>query len=292
LLVETPNEVEITVAAEESLAQIGDIRFTRLEPRTIRINIATLVGTASLKARIKTIISINWPVAKRISRWSDLVIRILDILLLGIWDYIFKKPPLVQEFEIGKYPVTNIEYDRFITATGHKPPSRWKERAFPQEEANHPVAGISFDDANTYCKWLSSVTGNRYRLPTEWEWECLATGSRGWKYPWGEQFDKNKCNTKESGREGTTPVGSYLAGINPEGIFDLVGNVWEHTKSRTIWKPIGFLLLFIFLFTEILSLFAIISDILKLNQIVLFDIFFSMAYILLLYCIYILCLFK
>ncbi|MFL5656632.1 MAG: SUMF1/EgtB/PvdO family nonheme iron enzyme, partial [Ktedonobacteraceae bacterium] len=269
-LLETPNEVEITVTAEEALAQIGDPRFTSLEPRMVRLKIPSFDGTRPLKGRKKPILPLEWAAAKRNSNRFNFMIRRLDFFLWTNWYLIRKQPPQSHEFEIGKYPITNIEYDRFITATGHgnRAPITWKEKAFPQEEATHPVTGITVGDANAFCKWLSSQTGSRYRLPTEWEWEFAAVQSRDWRYPWGEQFDKTRCNTIESGREGTTPVGSYLAGITPEGIFDLAGNAWEHTKSHSIISKFTIhalpLLLFLFIFF-ISSVIAVVETVITFD---------------------------
>jgi len=74
-------------------------------------------------------------------------------------------------------------------------------------------------------------------LLTEAEWEKAAGWREGHeakklKYPWGDEFDANKCNTVESGFKMTTPVGQYSPqGDSPYGCADMGGNVWEWTSS-------------------------------------------------------------
>ena len=119
----------------------------------------------------------------------------------------------VDAFKIFKYPVTNVQYQAFVDATGHRPPSHWRKGAYPPDEANHPVVNVSWNDAVAYCRWLSETTGQAYRLPTEAEWEKAASwdAEKGVKrtYPCGNQFEASLCNTGESGMGGTTPVGVY-----------------------------------------------------------------------------------
>ena len=131
----------------------------------------------------------------------------------------------INAFNIDIYPVTNAEYKEFVDATGHNPPRTWKEGAYPEGTADHPVIWVTWQDAQAYCEWAGK------RLPTELEWEKAARGTDGRTYPWGEAFDSAKCNSKESGLGGTSPVGSYPDGVSPSGAFDMAGNVWEWTAD-------------------------------------------------------------
>jgi formylglycine-generating enzyme required for sulfatase activity len=123
-----------------------------------------------------------------------------------------------------------------------------------------PVVGITWYEAMAYCAWLSDmfkVSGFKlkvwrkgqletlnlepgtfqFRLPTEAEWEKAARGTRGWKYPWGNQWGAARANTDESHILRTTPVGIYPNGATPEGVFDLAGNVGDWTSTRFAKYP-------------------------------------------------------
>jgi formylglycine-generating enzyme required for sulfatase activity len=140
------------------------------------------------------------------------------------------------DYHIAKTPVTQAEYAAFIQATGHREPNRdedwaqpynWRGKRPPQGRENQPVVLVSWQDAVAYCKWLSEATGQLYRLPTEAEWEKAARGTDGRTYPWGNRWDKKRCNTYEGGKKGTTPVGAYPKGASPYSCLDMAGNVWE-----------------------------------------------------------------
>ncbi|HMQ51686.1 MAG TPA: SUMF1/EgtB/PvdO family nonheme iron enzyme [Anaerolineae bacterium] len=146
---------------------------------------------------------------------------------------------IVSDFYLDRWPVTNAEYKRFIDATGHPVPDyrvtwcdtapyNWdsKTRGYPAGKADHPVVLVSWEDAMAYAAW----TGKR--LPTEAEWERAARGWEGRRYPWGSVFLAGACNCKEAGLNQTSPVGHFSPqGDTPEGLVDMIGNVWEWTNS-------------------------------------------------------------
>ncbi|MBZ0160237.1 MAG: formylglycine-generating enzyme family protein [bacterium] len=113
---------------------------------------------------------------------------------------------------------------------------KWKETERVNEPASwnapegnqpdHPVVGVSLYEAEAYAKWAGK------RLPTEQEWERAARGTDGRVYPWGDEFDKEKCNSWEADIGRTTPVTKYVNGLSPDGCYDMAGNVWEWTASR------------------------------------------------------------
>jgi formylglycine-generating enzyme required for sulfatase activity len=136
------------------------------------------------------------------------------------------------DYWMARFLVTNEQYAVYI-GKGEHPVSDW------QEKKDHPVV---YEKAMAYCQWLNDLLSGKLppglilRLPTEAEWEKAARGEDGRKWPWGNEFDKNKCNTSEGGKGGTTPVGLYSpAGDSPYGCADMAGNVWERTHS--LYKP-------------------------------------------------------
>jgi formylglycine-generating enzyme required for sulfatase activity len=92
----------------------------------------------------------------------------------------------VDEFLLGVYPVRNRDYRQFLEATGHPQPPFWNHPEFSHPD--QPVAAVSWFEAVEYCEWLSGVSGKRYRLPTEAEWEHAARAGRdGALYTWGDE---------------------------------------------------------------------------------------------------------
>lgn len=144
--------------------------------------------------------------------------------------YSMQETPLRQRklpaFLISKYPVTNLQYARFLKAMpGYPTPTYWKNEEFPQELANHPVTQINWYDAMAYAAWRGG------RLPTEMEWEKASRGENNWQYPWGNEFEPDRCNVA-LGINTTTAVGVFRNGISPYGVVDMTGNVWEWTISK------------------------------------------------------------
>jgi len=157
-----------------------------------------------------------------------------------------RKKTIDYDFEIDIYPVTNQQFQDFIEDGGYdeKQKKHWtddvwkwkkKEKVFQPRlwegakwnQPDHPVVGISWyeADAYAYAKWAGKP------LPSDEEWEKAARGTEGRVYPWGDDFDSAKCNSQESGSDGTTSVTTYVHGLSPYGCYDMAGNVWEWTNS-------------------------------------------------------------
>ena len=132
---------------------------------------------------------------------------------------------------VAEHPVTNSAYHKFVEATGHAAPPHWAQGHWRELMGDHPVVNVSWNDAVAYCRWLTSVTGQSHRLPTEAEWEKAARGAEGYIYPWGNEFDEKRCNCWEAGIGRTTPVNAFPAGASPYGVMDMSGNVWEWCRS-------------------------------------------------------------
>lgn len=145
-----------------------------------------------------------------------------------------------RDYWIDQYPVTNEKYRAFILAGGYGNQRYWSKEGWEWKtednitvpefwndtiwnKSDYPVVGVSYYEAEAYATWAGK------RLPTEREWEKAARGEDGRKYPWGDEFDKNRCNSSNIFLLGghTTPVTQYPKGVSPYGCYDMAGNVCE-----------------------------------------------------------------
>lgn len=141
----------------------------------------------------------------------------------------------VAPFYLDITETTNEQYAKFLAASNYPVPATWKNDRFPENEAQLPVTGVSWEDASAYAAWAGK------RLPTEEEWEFAARGTDGRMYPWGAQPQPGLSNIDDTGSKKTRPVriGSYPDGKSPFGILDMSGNVWEWTSSDLTAYPGG-----------------------------------------------------
>jgi len=189
---------------------------------------------------------------------------------------------IAERYWIARYPVTNAQYARFVEGGGYQRREFWSAEGWAWRErrdrkqpgywsnANFnnslvPVVEVTHYEAVAYCAWFTEQVqrGEQAfqvwhegqlespavpcealvaRLPTEEEWERAARGTDGREYPWGDDFEVWRANTKESDTENekrsgiyTTAVCTYPQGVSPVGAWDMGGNVWEWTSS--LYEP-------------------------------------------------------
>lgn len=130
----------------------------------------------------------------------------------------------IDAFAIGACQVTNAEYALFLDATGHPSPPSWGRAGF--DDPAQPVVAVSWDDAVSYCQWLSGVSGCAFRLPTEAEWECAARGTADqMRYPWGNEPPQSREGYGQRWLRGPEAVGRSAP--NAFGLYDICENVHE-----------------------------------------------------------------
>ena len=130
----------------------------------------------------------------------------------------------VDAFELAACQVTRDEYSHFLIQLPKLRPPSWDDSHF--SDPQQPVVSVSWLDAAAYCQWLSSLTGDHYRLPTEAEWERAARGGLEQKaYPWGDEPPESLPNYTARWKNGPEPAGR--AERNALGLFDIGANVHE-----------------------------------------------------------------
>ncbi len=160
-----------------------------------------------------------------------------------------EKPPHPVKLSAFKLAETEVTVGQYLACVqqGGCPAPEWSEKGSDYNistgkndlyknmgealtDPQHPIVGISWDNALAYTQWLNQVQKptKPFRLPTEAEWEYAARGGDNQQaYPWGNSIGKNKANCSDCGDEFeyTAPVGSFPA--NGFGLKDMQGNVWE-----------------------------------------------------------------
>jgi iron(II)-dependent oxidoreductase len=159
-----------------------------------------------------------------------------------------------EPFLLDVHTVTNGGYQKFVDAGGYENldiwpqsiwphliefrdqtgtygPRYWRDGRHDARYTNHPVIGVSWYEALAFCSWVGC------RLPTEAEWQMAAT----WRiksetdilrrFPWGDAMDRTRCNIWATGLAQTAEVAAFGAGAAPNGVKQLVGNVWEWVQD-------------------------------------------------------------
>ncbi len=141
----------------------------------------------------------------------------------------------VKSFWMDKTEVTNAEYADFVAVAKYTAPSYWSDGKPPADQQQWPVTNVSVADAKAFSEWRSKRDNQKYRLPTEAEWEYAArNGSQNTLYPWGNEWLDGRANVDANSLK---PVGTYPQGASQSGVMDLIGNAWEWTSSTAAAYP-------------------------------------------------------
>ncbi|MDD2775296.1 MAG: SUMF1/EgtB/PvdO family nonheme iron enzyme [Gallionella sp.] len=144
---------------------------------------------------------------------------------------------------LARYPVTVAQFRAFVEANQD---FKLGDKRALHDPDNHPVRYVNWHEARAYCDWLNPQLLNepatnpiaklvregwRVSLPSELEWEHAARGGQpNQEFPWGDQPDPNRANYHDTGIANTSSVGCFPP--NDDELYDMVGNVWEWTRSH------------------------------------------------------------
>lgn len=132
---------------------------------------------------------------------------------------------IAKAFAVSKFEITFDDYGLFAG------PDAVDDAGWGR--GRRPVVNVSWNDAKEYAAWLSSQTGQTYRLLTEAEWEYAARAGSKTQFSWGGEMGYGRANCGGCGNEWdfmqSAPAGSFEA--NAFGLYDMHGNVWEWVED-------------------------------------------------------------
>jgi formylglycine-generating enzyme required for sulfatase activity/class 3 adenylate cyclase len=152
---------------------------------------------------------------------------------MGSNDIVYAKPPhavkIARAFAIGRREVSFEEWDQCVAAGAckYRPDDRGWGRG------GNPVIDVSWRDAKTYTEWMSQKTGQKYRLPSEAEWEYAARAGSSTGFWWGRETGNAQANCTDCGAQPsqrrTSPTGAFQP--NAFGLYDTAGNAAEWVED-------------------------------------------------------------
>ena len=143
----------------------------------------------------------------------------------------FVSIPSRDDLCFARYPVTVAQFRAFVVDSGFEP----GDPDCLRDPDHRPVRYVNHAEALAYCEWLTGTgclpSGWRADLPDEHEWEHASRGgaSDKWDYWWKGKADPERANYNDTGIGDTSVVGCFPS--NGYGLYDMLGNVWEWTKS-------------------------------------------------------------
>lgn len=164
---------------------------------------------------------------------DDMAVVPAGEFLMGTEDGLPDARPLhrvyLSGYLIDRYEVTNSQYRQCVDGGSCAAPKD-REAFDDGERKQHPVVNVTWSQARSYCQWAGK------RLPTEAEWEKVARGTDGRRYPWGNsetviEQHRPKGNEAKLTANGTEPVGTHTSSASPYGVYGLVGSISEWVKD-------------------------------------------------------------
>jgi formylglycine-generating enzyme required for sulfatase activity len=219
-------------SAGDLLAALGDPRF---DPGRFHLPADDMLGFVQIPADAAFKIGTRASDAKRVAEIIGYEVGNDEIN-----DAITPTPA----FYIARYPVTVAQFRAFVDETGFQPGDDDALR----DPDSRPVRYVDWHEASAYCRWLHETLamapvlggceaarlvredGWEVMLPSELEWEKAARGGLQERvFSWGDEPDPNGANYADSQVGDTSAVGCFAA--NGFGLHDMLGNVWEWTRS-------------------------------------------------------------
>lgn len=127
----------------------------------------------------------------------------------------------VSAYLIDKTEVTWGQYVKFAMASGATRP----EAPLWGTPDDYPVTAVTWAESTAFCEWVGG------RLPSEAEWEKAARGTDGRRYPFGDDWEPDRCNTRDGGPHRPKGVGVFPGCMSPYGTLDMAGSLWEFCQD-------------------------------------------------------------